>query len=50
MDHSVPLVQPIMFYDREVSLGAPVQLVVVENAVYEFVPVFDQSPTTDQVY
>jgi len=50
MDHTVPLVQSTMLYDRLVAVGAPVQLVVVQNAKHEFAPVYHQSPTTDQVY
>ena len=51
LDLTVRLVQSQMFYDKMKTLGAPIWLVVMENGIHSFAPVYYQvSPTYYEVY
>jgi acetyl esterase/lipase len=50
LDTTVPLEQSQELYDRLVAVGAPVSMVVIQNGDHELPPMYNQVPTTDEVY
>jgi acetyl esterase/lipase len=51
LDLDVRLVQSQLFYDKMHALGAPIWLVVMNNGIHSFAPVYYQvTPSYDEVY